>query len=88
MIDQHGLDALHAAGVRRLFICADAAGAEYLYAVVPETGLSMSAARLIVGDPENSRVEFHGSRLDLRRRNLHVRSYLGVGRKRAGGVAA
>jgi hypothetical protein len=88
LVDADGARALRKAGARSLFLVSDAQGRSYVSFVRFPSRQPMTAARCIMGDPRRHRIEYvNGDRLDLRKENLHVRPYAGVGERRAAEAA-
>jgi hypothetical protein len=88
LVDGDGARALRKAGARSLFLVTDNRGNSYVSFLRLPSRRPMTAARCVTGDPRGHRVEYvNGDRLDLRRENLHVRPYAGVGDCRASEAA-
>lgn len=88
LLEESGARNLSDRGVRSLFLIGNGQGLSYP-AFISRERRQMTVARALVGDPRNRRVEYvNGDRLDLRRRNLRVRHYDGVGECRAAGATA
>lgn len=89
LVDDEGLQALRQAGARALYLVKDGRGLSYVTFLQPPSRRSQTAARAICGDPEARRIEYvTGDRLDLRKQNLRVRDYAGIGCGRASPRAA
>jgi hypothetical protein len=92
IVDGVGLRKLRQHGATSLYLVNDGQGREYVTFVGTGDGArrkrAMTAARVIMGDPQGARIEHvSGDRLDLRRSNLRVRQYEGVGEPRAKAAA-